>query len=273
MQKPRCLGSTQESTALPRISSHPRGLAIRRFAASCLLGLLGLLAAETATAGIVKGKVSGFEHLLNPVWDASKAANAHSYNFREPVPTVSAEMRRLFPYIPKELCIAILAATDQPKMKAMDVLVGGGRTTPVTLVVTPGTELHFKNTDPFPHRLFAVELKSFGPSDMAKGAERVWSVPEAGVYEIRDELVPSLRFWVVSEPKVVAVTYPDLSGQFQIDIATPGEYTVQPFFAGKAVGTAAAAPLANATAAVDLSRAPIVVGTKSQKPSEDSEKD
>src|SRR5690606_2080858 len=130
----------------------------------------------------------------------------------------------------------VLASVDQPKMKPVDVLVGGGRTTPVTLVVTPGTELHFKNTDPFPHRLFGVELQSFGPSDMAKGADRVWTVPEAGDYEIRDELVPSVRMWIVSEPKAAAYGFPDLHGQFQVELATPGEYTVQPYFAGKPVG-------------------------------------
>lgn len=219
----------------------------------------------TADAAMIKGKVSGFEHLLNPVWGAARAANAHAYNFREPSPTVSAELRRLFPHIPKELCVAILAASDQPKMKPIEVRVGGGRTTPVTLVVTPGTELRFRNTDPFQHRLFGEGIKTFGPSDMAKGADRVWTVPEAGVYEIKDELVPSLHMWVVSEPKVVAYGFPDLTGKFEVSVTDPGDYTVQPYFAGKPVGTALPAQLANVNAAVDLSKAPIVVGAKSAK--------
>lgn len=235
------------------------------------LGLM--LTSSEAGAGTIKGKVSGFEHLLNPVWVEAKSANAHGYNFREPSPTVSAELRRLFPYIPKELCVAVLAATDQPKMKPVEVLVGGGRTTPVTLVVTPGTELRFKNTDPFPHRLYAVKLQSFGPSDMAKGADRVWTVPEAGVYEIRDELVPSVRMWVVSEPKAVAFGYPDLGGQFQLDVPAAGDFQVQPYFGGKAVGKPLVAPLPSETAAVDLSKAPIVVGTKSSAAQDANDKD
>jgi hypothetical protein len=242
-----------------------RGGRVRLWLASALCAAL---VAGPAAAASIKGKVAGFEHLLNPVWAASKGANAQSYNFREPSPTVSSEARRLFPYIPKELCVALLSATDQPKMKAIDVLVGGGRTTPVTLVVTPGTELHFKNTDPFPHRLYGVDVKSFGPSDMAKGADRVWTVPEAGVYEIKDELVPSVHMCVVSEPKVAAIGFPDLSGQFQIEVATPGDYNVQPYFTGKPVGKPLLVPLPKENAALDVSKAPIVVGTKSAQPSE-----
>jgi plastocyanin len=233
---------------------------------------LALLLSSDANAGTVKGKVVGFEHLLNPVWHEAKAANAHGYNFREPSPTVSAELRRLFPYIPKELCVAVLAASDQPKMKPVDVLVGGGRTTPVTLVVTPGTELRFKNTDPFAHRLYGVDVKSFGPSDMSKGADRVWTVPEAGVYEIKDELIPSVRMWVVSEPKAVTFAFPDLNGQFQLDVAAVGDLQVQPYFAGKAVGKPLVAPLGSETAVVDLSKAPIVVGTKATATKDDNEK-
>jgi hypothetical protein len=280
--------ASTRSTAPHEISSFSKGSGWRqpvapnpahpkwRFSTRLSLASLAVfsLLARDVDAATIKGKVAGFEHLLNPVWAASKAANAQSYNFREPSPTVSSDLRRLFPHIPKELCVAVLAATEQPKMKPIDVLVGGGRTTPVTLVVTPGTELHFKNTDPFPHRLYGVELKSFGPSDMAKGADRVWTVPEAGVYEIRDELVPSVRMWIVSEPKVIAYGFPDMTGQFQVEVATPGEYSVQPYFGGKAVGKPIVAPLANEAAAVDLSKAPIVVGTKSADAAgEASEKD
>lgn len=240
----------------------------RRLRLGLLAGLYCALHVGASEAAIVKGKLAGFEHLRNPVWMASRSANAHSYNFREPSPTVSASVRNLFPHIPKELCVAVLADSAQPKMKRIDILVGGGRTTPVTIVVTPGTELRFTNTDPFAHRLYGVNLKTFGPSDMAKGADRVWSVPEPGVYEIRDELVPSVRMWVVSEPKVAAFGYPDLTGKFQIEVPNPGEYSVQAYFTGKAVGSSLPAPLASVNAAIDLSRAPIVVGEKKKEASE-----
>jgi hypothetical protein len=257
-----------------RVGHHRATRLVRVLTALVATPLFALSLASNVDAGTVKGKVAGFEYLLNPVWMKAKAANAHSFNFREPSPTVSSDLRRLFPYIPKELCIAVLAPSAQPKMKPIDVLVGGGRTTPVTLVVTPGTELHFKNTDPFPHRLYGVDVKSFGPSDMSKGADRVWSVPEAGVYEIKDELIPSVQMWVVSDPKVVAVGFPDLDGQFQVDVPLAGDFQVQPYFAGKPVGKPLGAPLASEGAAIDLSKAPIVVGTKASAAKDDSiEKD
>ncbi|MEN9577295.1 MAG: hypothetical protein RJA70_304 [Pseudomonadota bacterium] len=226
------------------------------------LGLLSLPA--EGVAGPVKGRVTGFLELLNPVWEEAKAPDAHGYTFREPSPTVQAERRKLYPHVPRELCVAILAATAQPKMPTQVVRLGGGRTTPVTLVVTPGTELHFKNTDPFPHRLYGVNVKSFNAADTQKGGDRIWSVPGPGVYEIRDELVPSVRMWVVSEPNVVAFGFPSLSGAFEVEVPVAGSFEVQPFFTGKKIGNAVPLALSATSQTVDLSRTPISVAPKAE---------
>lgn len=226
------------------------------------LALWALSLPAVGAAGPIKGRVAGFLELLNPVWEEAKSPDAHGYTFREPSPTVQAERRRLYPYIPKELCVAVLSNTVQPKMPKQVVLIGGGRTTPVTLVVTPGTELHFKNTDPFPHRLYGVDVKSFNAANTQKGGDRIWSVPAAGVYEIRDELVPSVRLWVVAEPNVVAFGFPDLTGAFELETDAVGDFSVQPYFAGKKVGKAEPISIKVPGQAVDLSRTPIVVATK-----------
>jgi plastocyanin len=235
-----------------------------------LLGslLLAALTPALAVAAPVRGRIAGFMDLLNPVWAESRSADAHSYTFREPSPTVKAEFRRLFPYIPKELCVALMAATPQPKMKNVQLRLGGGRTTPVTVVVTPGTEIHFKNTDPFTHRLYGVGIKEFSAGDTKPDGERVWTVPAAGVYEIRDELVPSLRTWIVAEPNVVAFGYPDVSGAFNVELPLAGDITVQVFFAGKAVGSSATMTITNITAPIDLTKAPIKVVDKSKAASD-----
>lgn len=205
--------------------------------ACVLLTGLGLMVSpREARAELVSGKVTGFEKLLNPVWVEAKDPIHHGYSFRELVPTVPAQYRPLFPHIPKELCVAVLAASKQPKAKPVLVRVGGGRTTPVTIVVVPGTKLTFKNNDPFDHRLYAPGLETFSPSDTAQGATRQWTVPSEGVFEIRDELAPSVRMWVVGEPKVHAITYPSLSGDFQLNVEEPGDYSVQAYFTGAAVG-------------------------------------
>jgi plastocyanin len=209
-----------------------RGLARR---ASWLVALLVLLPAS-ADAAKVKGKLEGFRLLENPVWAEAKDPSKHGFSFREPVPTVRAEFRSLFPHIPKELCVAALSATKQKALPPVLIRVGGGRTTPVTIVVPPGTQLTFQNTDPFKHRLYGVNSTTFTPSDTGKGATRDWTVPGPGVFEIRDELAPSLRMWVIGEPNVAAVAYPSMQGEFALTIKEPGEYTVQSYFAGHKVG-------------------------------------
>jgi hypothetical protein len=214
----------------------------------------------SADAAHVKGRLEGFRLLRNPVWAEAKDSANHGFSFREPVPTVRAEFRRPFPHIPKELCVAVLAATPQPAPKPILIRVGGGRTTPVTIVVPPGTRLTFQNTDPFKHRLYGVDIKTFLPAEQGQGAAREWTPSAPGVYEIRDELAPSLRMWVVAEPTVASITYPSLKGDFAINVEQPGEYTVQAYFSGKKVG--APVPVKVDAADVDLRAAIRVMDQK-----------
>ena len=232
-----------------------------------LLLAAGLVALpSTADAARVKGRFEGFRNLQNPVWAEAKDPKNHGYSFREPVPTVRAEYRRPFPHIPKELCLAAIAAGPQKAQPPVLIRVGGGRTTPVTIVVTPGTRLTFQNTDPFKHKLFGVGIKTFASSETGPGATRDWSVPEAGVFEIRDEAAPSLRMWIVSEPNVLQVAYPSMKGEFAVNIQEPGDYVLQAYFAGKKVGPAT--PVTVAAADVEL-KVPIKVNDSAAAPAPD----
>lgn len=223
----------------------------------CLAALL-LLAPNPAEGAKIRGRVEGFRNLLNPVWAEARDPKHHGYSFREPVPTVRAEFRRLFPHAPKELCIAALAAAPQKAPPPVLIRVGGGRTTPVTIVVPPGTRLTFQNTDPFKHRLYGVGISTFQPADTMRGAAREWSVPGPGVFEIRDQLAPSLRMWVVGEPNVAAIAYPSMKGDFALTVEQPGDYVIQAYFAGKKVGPAVPATLEAGD--VDLTKLPLKVG-------------
>lgn len=222
--------------------------------ALCLTLLLASIPASALAQKII-GSVKGFEHLENPVWSEAKDPKRKGYSFREMVPTVPAKYRKLYPHIPKEMCMVALATTDQGPQPPTLIRVGGGRTTPVTIVVTPGTKLVLENTDPFKHRLYIPDDNTFPPSDTEKGGKREWTAPRPGTFEIRDELAPSLRLWVVAEPKVAAISYPSLKGEFQVTVAEAGEYQVQAYFAGKKVGPAVKAEVTNR----DLGLAPIVV--------------
>lgn len=227
--------------------------------------LCAALLAGPALAQKIIGTVEGYHHLENPVWKEAKDPAKKGYSFRELIPTVPAKYRKLFPHIPKELALAALAAEAQKAQPPTLIRVGGGRTTPVTIVVPPGTKLVFKNTDPFTHRLYAVGVDSFAPNDTTKGETREWTVPKEGVFEIRDELAPSLRMWVVGEPKVAALSYPTMKGEFRLSVKEPGDYTVQAYFAGRKVGPAVEAPVDSG----DVKLKPIVVA---KPPKDDEEK-
>src|SRR5688500_6532384 len=102
----------------------------------------GLLCmAPRAHAVGLRGRLVGYEHLRNPVCVAAKAPERHGYSFREPVTTAPAGLRKLFPLISKEVCVVAMGTGAPVATKPVGVRVSGGRTTPVTLVVAPGTEL------------------------------------------------------------------------------------------------------------------------------------
>jgi hypothetical protein len=231
-----------------------------------LAGLLSVLvSAAPSDAARVRGRVVGFRLLRNPVWLEAQDPSKHLFSFREAVPTVPAEIRQPYPHIPKELCLAALAATPQKAPPPVLIRVGGGRTIPVTIVVPPMTQLSFQNTDPFGHRLYGVGLSTFPPGDTMRGGRRDWTVPAPGVYEIRDEVAPSLRMWVVAEPNVASIGYPSLKGEFALNLDQPGEYQVQAYFAGKPVGPARVVKIDQKD--LDISNAPVEVA-KAPPPSD-----
>ncbi len=243
-----------------------RGMAItmlvgraQRWALLCTLST-AVLVPSVAWAEKILGSVTGYEYLENPVWKEAKDPKNKGYSFREMVPTVPAKYRKLYPHIPKELCLAALAKDDQKPQPATLVRVGGGRTTPVTIVVTPGTKLVFQNTDPFKHRLYIKGDTNFQPNDTERGGKREWTATKAGTYEVRDELAPSLRMWIVAEPKVAAISYPSMKGEFHLNVVESGEYQVQAFFAGEKVGDPSPVMLEGRD--VKLPK-PIVVATQS----------
>lgn len=202
------------------------------------LAAAALVVPTVALGAQVRGKLNGLEKLMNPVWAEAKDVTSHRFSWREPSPTVRAEFRSLFAYAPKEVCVAaITTAAQQPPALPLLITVGGGRTTPVTVVVAPGTRLHFENRDPFAHRLYGVGQSTFPPGDMVAMAARDWTAPGPGRYEIRDELSPSVRSWVVVEPNVAAIAYPTTAGIFLIPQLAPGEYTLRAYFNGAPVGS------------------------------------
>jgi hypothetical protein len=227
--------------------------ALRRAAiAVALLALPG-----AALAATVKGRITGAAKLMNPVWNEAKESNAHRYTFREPSPTVRPDVWNLTGLLQKELCIAALGEKGAPLKAAYRVTIAGGRTTPVTLVVAEGQQIQFQNNDPFPHKLYEVSGKGgLVAAEILPTKSRAWTPPGPGKWEFKDELAPSVRSWIVVEPRTVAVAFPTKKGEFSMDLE-PGNYKFRGYYNGDPVG----AELAVTVGGVDLNLpGPLAVG-------------
>ena len=216
-----------------------RSVLVSAVAGSLALGLaLGAAAsADAGQTGQIKGKVTGFEKLLPEVYADSADAKNHRYNWRELSPTVPGQFRALSASPSRDVCIAAIGGNNSPPFETpVLVKVSGGRATPSMLVVSPNTRFAFRNVDPFPHRLFQVNDPKFAAAVTGPGAQREWAAPGNGRYEIRDELFPSLRIFVVVEPTVVKMVNPARSGEFTFEGLAPGDYTLRAYFGGKPTG-------------------------------------
>jgi len=172
---------------------------------ACAVAVLGT--ASTAGASKVKGKVAGWKALLNPVWKRRATPRSTATPSASPCPRFARSSASCFPHIPKELCIVALAEQKQsPQKTAILIRVGGGRTTPVTIVVPPGQQLQFHNTDPFKHKLYAWRAELRRGGDHQRRASRLERARRRLVRGSR-LCGPSLRMWVIGEPNVAAIAY------------------------------------------------------------------
>ena len=192
------------------------------------------LAAGAGTGG-VKGKVSGWEKLLPQVYAEAAKPDSHRFTWREPSPTVKQDFRKLSANVGRDVCVAAFGSSPAQPHEPKAVKVTGGRITPSTIVLSPGSRLSFKNTDPFPHQLYEVNNASWGPNPIAPGSTREWAAGAAGVHVIRDQLFPSVVMYVVVDANAVEFDFPDREGTFAMNLP-PGEYTLKAFFDGKPTG-------------------------------------
>ncbi len=199
---------------------------------------LALLLPSVVLGATVKGKVVGTQDLLNPVWNEAKAPDSHRYTFREPASSVPPDLRVLRGHLSKELCLVVSTGVKaEKKPKALRVLVEGGRTSPVTLVVPEGQEILFDNIDPTDHAIYQMgENPSLGRGTMKPGTTRTWTPPGPGKYEIRDELSPSLRSWIVVDSSAAITLYPNRKGDFEIADLPEGKYKARAYYNGEPVG-------------------------------------
>lgn len=257
-------GAPPEANAESRAQSpSKRALGRALPGAAALLAALLLAAPSSLLAANIKARVSGAAKLLNPVWNEAKDPNAHRYTFREPSPTVRPDVRNLSPLLSKEICVVALGEKGEPLKVPYRVSIAGGRTTPVTLVVAEGQQIQFENKDPFPHKPYEMSGKAgFVEAEILPTKSRAWTPPGPGKYEFRDKLAPSMRSWIVVEPKTVAIAYPERKGDFALEL-NPGTYKLRGYFNGEPVGKELEVTVTNVDQQLS---APLVVSDPDAKP-------
>jgi hypothetical protein len=150
---------------------------------------------------------------------------------------VKADFRKLSASVSRDVCVVAVGAAAAGAHEPLSVKVTGGRLTPATIVLSPGSRLSFKNADPFNHVLYEVGNDKWAANPMGPGSTREWAASAPGVHQIRDELFPSLIMYVVVDPNAVDFALPDRDGAFTLNVPA-GEYTIKAFFDGKPVGKA-----------------------------------
>jgi plastocyanin len=206
--------------------------------AAHLLTFASALAGGPLLAGpppaTIKGKVLGLDKLSPQVYAEAAKYDSRRYNWREPSPTVKQEFRKLTANPARDVCVVALSNAAPQAHEPVAVKVTGGRMTPATIVLSPGSRLSFKNVDPFPHELYETGGDKWAPNVTAPGSSREWAASAAGVHEIRDQLFPSVVMYVVVDPAAVEFAFPDREGSFSMTLPA-GEYTFKAFFDGKPV--------------------------------------
>lgn len=205
-----------------------------KLALGALSALALLSAALQAGPPNVKGKISGHDKLIPEVY--AEAAKPDSRRWREPSPSVAPQFRTLSADPSRDICVAALTSVNQEKQE-FRMTVTGGRVIPTTIVVTPNTQLAFKNFDPFKHRIYVKSATGqvlLSPEDLQPNAVRTWAAQGPGRYEVRDELFPSVRTFVIVDPQVAQVAYPGRDGVFSFALPS-GDYVLKAFFNGKPV--------------------------------------
>src|SRR5579859_5027853 len=150
-----------------------------------MLAMVGALTSSrpllAGAPAVLKGKVIGWERLFPQMYSETSRPEAHRYTWREPSPTVKQDFRKLSANVARDVCVAALGAGAQAH-EPFTVKVTGGRITPATVVLSPGSRISFKNVDPFPHQLYELNNPSWAANPIAPGSTREWAAGAAGTH-------------------------------------------------------------------------------------------
>ena len=195
-----------------------------------------LLAGPAPVAVGVKGKVTGWEKLL-PQTYAEAAERPPPLHVARAVADGEAGLPQAVGQRRRATSASSPSApAPRRPTSPWSVKLTGGRLTPATIVLSPGSRLSFKNADPFPHVLYEVGNDKWAANPTAPGSTRDWAAHDAGAARHPRPALPERRHVRRrSIPNAVEFAMPDRDGAFAMAVP-PGDYTLKAFFEGKQVG-------------------------------------
>lgn len=99
------------------------------------------------------------------------------------------------------------------------------------VVTRPGSTIRFRNVGPFDHELYSPGMPGFKPERQSRDAFRPIEFAKEGIFEVRCQLQPHFRGYVVVTNATTVVPMRK-DGTFSIDELEPGKYTIKVFHRG-----------------------------------------
>jgi hypothetical protein len=206
-----------------RLSRVPASAASSRKTLSVLAAVLALatiFGSAPALAAEVTGKLLLATYRLPP---KESVAGAFQWEIENGVKEVAPDRVDA----KRELTVVLVGEGESAFPERMEVAFSGGGLLPSTIVARPGATLLFLNQDEIAHELYAVGDKSIVAEATSPRGRRSVTVKDAGVIELRDQLLPHLSGFIHVIPNAIAVATPSASGEYAFPEIKPGKYTVK----------------------------------------------
>jgi len=214
------MGRAARLSRVPASVASPRKtLSVLAAVLAAVLALVTVVYSAPALAAEVTGKLLVSTYRLAP----KESPGAFQWEIENGVKEVApdrVDARR-------ELTVVLVGEGESAFPERMEVAFSGGGLLPSTIVARPGATLLFLNQDEIAHELYAVGDKSIAAEATSPRGRRSVTVKDAGVIELRDQLLPHLSGFIHVIPNAIAVATPDASGQYSFPEIKPGKYTLK----------------------------------------------
>jgi plastocyanin len=205
----------------------PRFLILAALAMSLALG-------ARAEAAKVVGKVTVTDKFRRALADEeAKSPTAVKPGYWN-VPNAVRDVEPPFVVPSSDLGIVLVRdGAPPPKAdEAVEVDVRAGGLAKNVVIIRPGTAVKFRSIDPYDHELYVPAFDDFKPEKQSRGAFRTVEFAKEGVYEVRCQLMPHFRGWIVVSTATFVLPA-DAGGSFSMDGLAVGKYILRVFFRGK----------------------------------------